>query len=318
MYRSRMRSRRFDPVLSAGSVSPLTWLAGIVLASAAGCVHAPAPVVVAPVPVTEPTDPPEEPEDLSLVPSAPFDAKAFTRTYAETRVSIFTPSSMPAAALTRSLRATRSASDRRTLRRALVIVHLLAAEQAATPEARETERRAMVREARLGLSGNRDAHLAAELAFTEVWLAWVSDAEDAQAKAEAFLQRHVADRELSRIVTMIRAELAFARGALAVSRSAFAILLGDVRDPLHAYASYRTAASFCANAEHPDECRQWRQQTRLLGCAPTPTPETVQFAERAFLELGSPTVPRRERERGAPRYCSRAATASYRDPLSPP
>lgn len=275
-----------------------------------------------------PTEPPEasaeapvveEPEDTSEAPSGPFDARAFARAYVAPRISIFTPSQTPAASLERSLRAVRDANTKRTLRRALVTVHLVAAESAPDAATRERERRAMVALARAALRGNRDARLAAELAFTEVWLAWISEAPDAARRAEAFFTRHVVDRELLRVDTLIRAELALAGDAASRvrGRAALSLLLGHVDDPLHAYASYRTARSYCDDGDEA-LCRQWLEQTRVLGCRPNAPVETRSFAERAFADLGAPAVPRRDRERGAPRYCSRAATASFGDPLLTP
>lgn len=258
-------------------------------------------------------DEPDEPAPTL----AAFDPKAFIAAYAGARSTVLAPIPADHADLDRRLREERDPVAKRALARASVIAHLEDALAAQDPAAVVNERRAMDRSLRIARRGNRDARMLAELAFASAYLAFQIDAPDRVRLADEFFMRHVVDRELLRIVTMIRGELAFARGDASRARAIFALLVGDTADPLHAYGLYRTAATHCTSHEDA-ACRETLERTRLNGCAPNAPAEAQELGERAYQDLGAVPVARRDRDRQAPRYCTRADTATFADPLFGP
>jgi len=193
---------------------------------------------------------PEDPDEPAPT-LAPFDAKAFLAGYAATRTGVLSPIPSDRAELDERLRTERDPLAKRALARASVIAHLADALEASDAATLAAERRAMTSSLRIARRGTRDARLLAELAFASAYLSFQTDAPDATRLADEFFMRHVVDRELLRMITMMRAELAFGRHDLSTARAIFALLLGDGTDPLHAYALYRTAATYCGEADAP-------------------------------------------------------------------
>lgn len=288
-------------------------VAAVLVASATACLGTtqsrtttePSGEVVTPEPET-----PDEPAPVL----AAFDPKSFIAEYAAPRTPVLAGIPSDRVELDRRLRTERDPIAKRALARASVIAHLADALATEDPVELENERRAITRSLRLARRGNRDARALAELAFATTYLAYQTDAADRAALADEFFMRHVVDRELLRIVTMIRGELALARGDASRARAIFALLVGDRADPLNAYGLYRTAATHCSSHEDAP-CRDLLERTRLNGCAPDAPDEAKALGERAFQDLAAPPLARRDRDRTAPRYCSRTDTASFADPL---
>lgn len=265
------------------------------------------PVVTEPERPADPcaTDdpPPERPE--------PFDGAAFIVRYAEEHLPLLAPIEESTDTLARRVRTMRPGNARRETRKTLVFRRLADALAATDPAERERIHAAMRRDSRLAVQGNRESLLATEVAFAEVWFRFRTQASGAALTADVFFQQHVADRELLRIASMIRAELALARSENAFARDALTVLMTSATDPLHVYATYRTATSYC-NEGKTEECRLWLDRVRFFGCAPEPPHETAEFALRAFFDLGLPPIPHCQREPGTPVYCTRSDTVSYR------
>ncbi len=188
-------------------------------------------------PCTTDDPPPERPE--------PFDGSAFVARYAEEHVPLLAPVTESSEVLSRRIRTMRAGNARREMRRTLVYRRLADALAATDPAERERIHAAMRRDSRLAVQGNRETLLATEVAFAEVWFRFRTQASGAALTADLFFQQHVADRELLRIVSMIRAELALARSENAFARDALTVLMNSATDPLHVYATYRTATSYC-------------------------------------------------------------------------
>ena len=254
-------------------------------------------------PCTTDDPPPERP--------GPFDGTAFVARYAEEHLPLLAPIEETAEVLSRRVRTMRPGNARRETRKKLVYRRLADALAATDPAERERIHAAMRRDSRLAVQGNREALLATEIAFAEVWFRFRTQASGAALTADLFFQQHVADRELLRIATMIRAELALARNENAFARDALAVLMTSATDPLHVYATYRTATAYC-NEQKTEECRLWLDRVRFFGCAPGPPHETAEFALRAFFDLGMQPIPRCQREPETPVYCTRSDTVSYR------
>lgn len=243
-----------------------------------------------------------------------FDALAFVRGYAAPRVRLFWRVEKTEAELTAAVRTTRDPAGKLAARRALFAFRFQAMEAATTPEERTRIGRLMAREERLLVRNQRDEAVLAEVAFAHIWLDFVAHDYEARGLAERFVAQYVGDRELLRIVTMVRAEIAIEHYELAAARETLSVLRGERNDPLTAYAAYRAASLMCRDGQH-DACQREMDEARRLGCAPDAGDVTKEFAERAFRELGTSRPARNDRVNGRPTHCSRADVARYADPI---
>jgi len=175
-------------------------------------------------------------------------------------------------------------SDRRTLLRKLAFAHLFAAEESTGDRDAARHRRDASRFAQHAARGGREAYLAAEMAFVDVWGSWRGGARNAGRLSERFTRRHRESGDLFIMAWVIRGEVAYERERWSEAADAYRYLLGLIEHPLYALGLYRTAQCW-RNDGRAEEAREALEQVRQMACDAEAPPEIEEIALRATAEL---------------------------------
>lgn len=204
-----------------------------------------------------------------------------------TRTSTFPAAGGDIAALEEARRNARG-PDRRPAMRDLAYAHMIAAERTTGREA-VRHRKDALRIAENAANGNRDAQLAAELAFIDLWSAWRAGRRNAAGIAERFTRRHNTSGELLVLAWIIRGEIALERERWNEAATSYRFVLGQLGHPLYAFALYRTGESL-RGAGRDADAQSAFEEARQLGCGSDVAPETDQAARAAAAVLRTPYV----------------------------
>ncbi len=227
-----------------------------------------------------------EVEEPSTLHAPASDSAAFLLEVGATLTDVLVRPSESLEELETARRAARG-TERRLRERDLARAHLFAAEET---EGRESTRH--LREAgelaRSAAHSSRDATLATETDFIQLWAAWRAGQAAATARAERFVSRHESSRDLALIAWIIRGEVAFADERWDDAIAAYRAVLGRLGHPLYAFALYRTArAQF--QAGRTEESHQALEEVRDLGCPTDASEPTLHVALAATHALSGRT-----------------------------